>query len=185
MKLVEADAEGPPGEEDAVARPTPPRPERRRVVVSLGFTVAVLVGTVFTIYAVFPARHNYLVTAALEEHRRDAPWQLEAPAPAELRAWTLGFLDLAAPLPEASADIVAVGARRVELLNRPAAVVRYRIEGGEVTMVVQRARDLAARRVSRVDGRDRVVSWRRGAWSVAAVGPEVSAEVWTARVGAP
>jgi len=52
MKLVEAESTG-PVEGDA-ALVTPPRPPHRRVSVSLVFTLTVLVGTVVTIYAMFP-----------------------------------------------------------------------------------------------------------------------------------
>jgi hypothetical protein len=185
MKLVEADAEGPQVAEDEAPRPTPPRPERRRVVVSLGFTVAVLLGTVVTIYAVFPARHNYLATAATDAHHETAAWQVAQPTVDELRAWFAGALGDEVPLPDAASDVAVVGVRRVELLNRLAAVVRYQIGGSDVTMVIQRARDPAARRVSRTEGDDHVESWRTGKWSIAAVGPAATAPAWGPRVGAP
>jgi hypothetical protein len=183
MKLVEADAEGPQVAEDEAPRPTPPRPERRRVMVSLGFTVAVLLGTVVTIYAVFPARHNYLATAAIDAHHEVATWQVAQPTTDMLRVWALGILGDEVPLPAAAPDLVVVGARRIELLNRPAAVVRYQIGGSDVTMVIQRARDPAARRVSRTEGGDHVESWRTGKWSIAAAGPDATAAAWAPRVG--
>ena len=153
-------------------------------MVSLGFTVAVLLGTVVTIYAVFPARHNYLATAATEAHHASDGWQVAAPTTDMLRVWALGILGEEVPLPAAAPDLAVVGARRVELLNRPAAVIRYRIADSDVTMVIQRSRDPGARRVSRSEGGDHVESWRRGKWSIAAVGPDATAAAWAPRVGA-
>jgi hypothetical protein len=184
MKLVEADAEGPQIAESDVARPTPPRPERRRVVVSLGFTLAVLIGTVVTIYTVFPERHDHLATAALESHRAgDTDWQLEAPGAAELRGWTLALLEQAPPLPALGDDLSVLGARPVELLKRPAAVIRYRIGSDEVTLVVQRTR--IEHRAERQDGDELVTVWQRGAWTYGAVGPHATRSSWAPRVGAP
>ena len=60
MKLIEAESTGPVEGDEALV--TPPRPPRRRVSVSLLFTLTVLIGTVVTIYAMFPARHNVLMT---------------------------------------------------------------------------------------------------------------------------
>jgi hypothetical protein len=185
MKLVEADAEGPQVAEDEAPRPTPPRPERRRVVVSLGLTVGVLLGTVVTIYAVFPARRNYMATAATEAHHETATWEVARPTADMLRVWALGALGTEPPLPPASADVVAIGARRVELLNRPAAVVRYQVGTSDVTLIIQRTRDPAARRVSRTENGDHVESWRKGKWSIAAVGPDATADDWAPRMGAP
>jgi len=75
MKLVEAESTG-PVEGDA-ALVTPPRPPHRRVSVSLLFTLTVLIGTVVTIYAVFPARHNLLLTQAIARHREaSSTWDL-------------------------------------------------------------------------------------------------------------
>ena len=185
MKLVEADAEGPAESSEAIARPTPPRPERRRVMVSLGFTIAILVGTVVTIYAVFPARHDHLATAAVEEHRKDGDFELTRPAPAELRAWSLALLGGSAPLPAPTADVVTVGARRLTLLKQPVAVVRYRIGSDDVTFLVERLRDAGQRRLSRREDDLRVEAWRLALWTCAAVGPEASAATWMPRVGVP
>ncbi|HEU4732679.1 MAG TPA: hypothetical protein VFT22_32510, partial [Kofleriaceae bacterium] len=144
MKLVEAESTG-PVEGDA-ALVTPPRPPHRRVSVSLVFTLTVLVGTVVTIYAMFPARNNVLVTEALERHRDASPaWDLVAPGPAELRAWAIGVVGKDPPLPgegTASGPPV-VGAARLQILNRAAALIRIRIGGDEVTYLVQHARGIA------------------------------------------
>jgi hypothetical protein len=186
MKLVESDAVGPAAIEEAPPHPTPPRPEHRRVAISFLFTLAVLVGTVVTVYTVFPARHNIVVTTALEEHRR-APqtFQLEHPTAERLQTWALGVLDgpVVLPMPRAGLDVV--GARPIEILNRRAAVVRYRIGDAEITLVVQRARDMPKRRVSRADGDDQVEGWRVQKWTFVAVGPAASAAAWKPALGVP
>src|SRR5215210_7768959 len=86
MKLVEPEAEGPiEGEEPIV---TAPRPPHRRVSVSFLFTLTVLIGTVVAIYVVFPARHNLILTEAIEQHREtEVQWDIAAPSAAELRLW--------------------------------------------------------------------------------------------------
>src|SRR6476469_3626942 len=110
MHLIEAEATGPiEGDTPLV---TPPRPPHRRVSVSLLFTLTVLIGTVVAIYLVFPARHNRLMTEAIEHHRDPAPaWDLTAPTAPELRAWSIGLLGKEPPLPAAGAKIL--GAARL------------------------------------------------------------------------
>src|SRR5262249_33119396 len=114
MKLVEAEATGPVEGEDAIV--TPPRPPHRRASGSLLFTLSVLVGTVVTIYVVFPARHGVLVTEAIEHHREVSPaWDLAAPSPAELRAWAIGAAGKDVPLPPGELEVI--GARKIDILN--------------------------------------------------------------------
>jgi len=185
MKLVDADTERPEDEEE-VARPTPPRPERRRVVVSLGLTIAVLAGTVVTIYSVFPERHNQLVSRAVESHQRGEPhWQLEAPSPGELDAWAVALLGDGVPVPRPAGGSALIGARPVEIVNRAAGLVRYRIGGSEVTFAVMRSPVIAARRVSRRAGDLQIEAWRLGPWSCVAVGPAATSAEWRPAVGAP
>jgi hypothetical protein len=186
VKLVDTDQEGPKEIEEAPPHATPPRPEHRRVAVSFLFTLVVLVGTVVTVYTVFPARHNVLVTAALTEHRRSAPeWELDRPRPAELSSWAVGVLGGRPPIPEATSGIQVVGARAIDVLDRRAAVIDYRLGGADVTYVVQRAHDVPPRRVSRDDGDDRVESWRAKQWTIVVVGPTGSAEMWAPFMGVP
>src|SRR5262245_22649562 len=117
MHLVEPEEVG-PIEGDA-ALVTPPRPPHRRVSVSLLFTLSVLIGTVVTIYLVLPARHNVLLTAAIERHREtDVSWERQEPTPGEARAWALGILGKDVPLPDGATRII--GVRRVEVLHRSA-----------------------------------------------------------------
>jgi hypothetical protein len=177
MKLVEPEAEGPvEGEEPIV---TPPRPPHRRVSVSLLFTLSVLIGTVVTIYVVFPARRYVLVTAALEQHRAaNAPWELAAPTPAELRAWAIGVAGRGAPLPNAIDRERIIGARRVRVLERDAALVRIAIDRDEITYVVQHARGVTAHDEERDDGDLHAVEWRSGGFSCVAVGPAATAKSW-------
>ncbi len=175
MKLVEAESVGPVEGDDALI--TPPRPPHRRVSVSLLFTLSVLIGTVVTIYTVFPARHNVLVTEALEQHRDPSPvWDLQAPSAGELRAWTIGVVGKDVPLPAAP----ALGARRIEILKRHAALVRFKIGNDEVTYIVEHAARIAPEHSERHDGDLRAIAWPRGAFVCVGVGPDASAAAWLA-----
>lgn len=181
MKLVEAESTGPVEGDDALV--TPPRPPHRRVSVSLLFTLTVLVGTVVTIYAAFPARNNVLVTAALEYHRETNPtWDLAAPNPAELRAWLIGVVGKDVPLPGdgTAAAPAIIGARRLEILNRSAALIRVRVGDDDVTYLVQHARGIAPERSERSDGSLRAVAWRKGPFTIVAVGADATAASWRA-----
>ncbi|MEM9488407.1 MAG: hypothetical protein AAGC55_04645 [Myxococcota bacterium] len=201
MKLVESELPAPGREPDPVG--TPPRPERRRVSVSLLLTASVLVGTVVTVYSVFPARDNLLLTRALELHDEPPPFQLERPTRAELGAWATAVFDRNGPdLPwptwdGARAEIL--GAARIAILRRPVAVVRYRVyltedrpsgssDGQaadtplavELTVLMQGARDAPPRAHDRSDGGHRVLSWRSGRWTLVAVGPDSTSQHWLA-----
>jgi hypothetical protein len=181
MKLVEAESTG-PVEGDA-ALVTPPRPPHRRVSVSLVFTLTVLVGTVVTIYAMFPARHNVLMTEAITRHGETNPtWDLAAPSPDVLRAWMIGAVGKGAPLPgEGTAvSVTVIGARRLEILNRAAALLRLRIGEDEVTYLVQHARGIAPERSERIDGPLRAVAWRKGRFTLVAVGTDATEASWRA-----
>lgn len=180
MKLVEAESTGPVEGDDALV--TPPRPPHRRVSVSLLFTLTVLIGTVVSIYLAFPARNNVLVTEAIELHGDAHPgWDLTAPDVAQLRAWSIGAVGKEAPLPgDGAAAPEIVGARRIEILNRVAAMVRLRVEGDDVTYLVQHARGIAPDLSERLDGAVRAVAWRKGPYIVVAVGPDATAARWRA-----
>jgi hypothetical protein len=186
VKLVEAEATG-PVEGDA-AQVTPPRPPHRRVSVSLLFTLTVLIGTVVTIYGVFPVRNNVLVTEAVARHRDASPtWELVAPDPAVLHGWLIGVVGKGVPLPSTGAVIrpAVLGARRLPILNRAAALIRFRVAGDEVSYLVQHARGIAPDHSERIDGELRAVAWRRGPFTVVAVGPDASAASWRAALHAP
>ncbi|HMG23293.1 MAG TPA: hypothetical protein VK607_18290 [Kofleriaceae bacterium] len=186
MKLVEAESTG-PVEGDA-ALVTPPRPPHRRVSVSLVFTLTVLVGTVVTIYAMFPARHNVLMTEAIAHHGDPgAAWDLAAPGPDALRAWLIGAVGVDAPLPGdgSRGSIAVIGARQLDILNRTAALIRVRIGDDDVSYLVQRARGIAPEGAERVDGALRAVAWRSGRFTVVAVGPDASATSWRAVLHPP
>jgi len=201
VKLVEAESTG-PVEGDA-ALVTPPRPPHRRVSVSLVFTLTVLVGTVVTIYAMFPARHNLLMTEAIAHHRDPgAAWDLTTPTRDALRAWMIGAIGKDAPLPGAAATVI--GARQLDILNRTAALIRLRIGEDEVTYLVQRARGIAPEGGERIEhsetgggdpdgaaggaghnapgihGALRAVAWRSGRFTVVAVGADATAAHWRA-----
>ncbi len=162
MKLVEADAEGPSAEEPIV---TPPRPEKRRVSISLLFTLSVLIATVVSIYVVFPARNNELISAAIDTHQRPPAWDLTAPSEPELRAWLLAAVGKDAPLPA----LPALGAASIEVLRRPTAVIRYRLPSGELTYLIQRVHSASPRTTLRVAEGLRAVQWREGKWLLVGV----------------
>ena len=175
MKLVEAEATGPVEGEDAIV--TPPRPPHRRVSVSILFTLSVLIGLVVTIYVVFPARHGVLVTEAIDRHRDVAPaWDLAAPSPGELRAWAIGAAGKDVPLPPGEVEVI--GARKIDILNRRAVLVRIRVGGDEVTYLVQHARGLPPEEAERSDGDLKAVEWKSGPYSCIAVGPAATAASW-------
>ena len=175
MKVVEAEVTGPVEGEDAVV--TPPRPLHRRVSVSLLFTLSVLIGTVVTIYSVFPARHIVMMSEAIARHRdTQATWDLAAPPQSELRAWAIGVVGKDVPLPPA--DLPVIGARRVELLKRHVAIVRVKVGDDEVTYAVQHSRSAAPEHGDRVDGDLHAVSWHQGKFSCVAVGPDKSSRTW-------
>lgn len=179
MHLVEAEDVGPiEGDAPAV---TPPRPPHRRVSVSLVFTLSVLTGLVVAIYTLLPLRHDEIITVALREHRASASaWDLTSPTPAELRAWTIGVVGKDVP---ALADgMTILGARRIEIVHRPAALVRAQIHGEPVTLVIQHSRGIAPERIERDEGDLRALSWRRERFRFVAVGSSTTAATWSAAV---
>jgi hypothetical protein len=167
MHLVEPEEVGPIEGDDP--RITPPRPPHRRVSVSLLFTLSVLIGLVVTIYLALPARHNVLLTAAIEKHRDPGEgWDLDKPSQAELRAWAIGVVGKDPPLPEAA---TVIGAKRVSVLKRDAALMRLQIGADQVTYLVQNARGMPPKHDDKEDGDLRATAWRRGKFTVVAVGP--------------
>lgn len=177
MNLVEAEETG-PVEGDAPLV-TPPRPPHRRVSVSLLFTLTVLIGTVVAIYLRFPARHNQLMTEAMASHAEAEPtWDLVSPSPAELRAWAIGVVGKDPPLPAPAAKVL--GARRLTIFSRDAAVIGTEVSGQKVTYFVQRAQGMAPEHAERTDGETRGVSWRTGPYTCIAVGPAASVPAWRA-----
>ncbi|HEX5063280.1 MAG TPA: hypothetical protein VFV99_28080 [Kofleriaceae bacterium] len=175
MHLVEPEEVGPIEGDDQVV--TPPRPPHRRVSVSLLFTLSVLIGLVVTIYLVLPARHNVLVTEAIERHREPGAWDLEAPTMPELRAWTIGVVGKDVPLP---ADVTAViGARRVEVLNRDGALMRLKLGSDEISYIVQKGRGIAPQHNEKHDDLH-ATAWRCGKYNCVAVGPQASSSTWLA-----
>ena len=190
MKLIETDADRPEDEVDPPPVATPPRPEKRSAYASLIFTACVLIGTVATIYSVFPARKHETIYATLRNHRDPNPtWNLPAPSRTELEAWSGGVLGARPPLPEAGADLTALGARRLDVRHRPGIYVRFALgDGGvayQVSYVVQHAGDAPAGRTTRHDGDVQLESWRDGEWTCIAVGPTDKAELWKPRIGVP
>lgn len=174
MKLVDADAE------DPVAPPPPPpkpRLDKRRVSVSFLFTMAVLIGCVVAVFTLFPSRHNHIADVALAAHRADEPWDVDHPDAATLTAWAKGAVGRDPPVP-AAPGLVPIGARTITILRRPAAVIRYQAGADQVTVLLQRARDLQSRTLHEDRGGDRVEAWRHGAWTIIAVGPAATVATW-------
>ena len=135
-----------------------------------------LIGLVVTIYLALPARHNVLVTAAIENHREPGEgWDLDKPTAPELRAWSIGVVGKDAPLPDAT---LVIGAKRVQVLRRDAALIRLQIGSDEVSYLVQNARGMAPKHDQKDDGDLRASAWRRGKFTVVAVGPASSAAAW-------
>ena len=176
MKVVEAEITGPVEGEDAVV--TPPRPLHRRVSVSLLFTLTVLVGTVVTIYSVFPARHGVLVDVAIAQHTEAPAWDLVGPSPDALHGWAIGVVGKNVPLP----NLPVIGAKKVELLKRHVAVMRLRVGTDEVTYAVQHSRSASPEHVDRVDGDLRAVAWHTGSFACVAVGPNATSATWLPQV---
>ena len=177
MHLVEPEEVGPIEGDDP--RVTPPRPPHRRVSVSLMFTLSVLIGLVVTIYLVLPARHNVLLTEAIARHRdSDVTWDLDAPSLGELRAWTIGLFGKDVPLPKDGISVI--GARRVRVLNRDAALIRLQVGGDQVTYVVQKTRGIQPKQEDKREGELRATTWRRGKYVCVGVGPHGSSSTWLA-----
>lgn len=184
MRLVEADTEGPRDDIDAEA-PTPPRPEHRRVSRSLIFTLVVLTSIVATVYVVFPERHNALMSVVIEADSEEVDFEIANPTRAELVAWSVALLGKDVPWPEHRDDVELVGVKSLRILRRPVALVRYRIAGQRVTVLVQRPRDAVPRKHwRRVDGK-LAISWRAHRFTMTAIGPAESADNWGGYLGAP
>lgn len=182
MKLVDTDADVSEQREHPPIRVTASRPEKRRAAVSLLFTVGILAGTVIAVFAIFPARHNQVITSALAAHRHPGNWDLVAPDHAALVAWATAILGHQPPVPDAP----VVGARRLDIFKRGGAVVRYRIGADEVTYFVQKSRDLEERRIRKKDKDDVVIEqWQNDEWTVVAIGPIASADAWRPVLGVP
>jgi hypothetical protein len=146
------------------------------VSVSLLFTLSVLIGTVVTIYTVFPARHGVLMSEAIARHRDPGAWDLAAPPPAEVRAWAIGVVGKDVPLPPA--DLPIIGAKRIDLLKRHVALLRVKVGADEVTYAVQHSRSAAPEDGDREDGDLRAVSWHKGSFACVVVGPKSAATAW-------
>ncbi len=178
MKLVETDTP----HEEPESEVTPPRPEHRRVAVSALLTISVLTATVVTIYLVFPKRNNQLMTRAFEFHRSDAAFDLNKPKQQELATFALGVLGKV-PFPEGKHEILGVTATRI--LSYPAVMVRYKVGGRPVSLVVSRARDTVPRRYRRTKGAFKIESWRKQEWTFVAVGAAERPDDWHAAMGVP
>ena len=84
------------------------------------------------------------------------------------------------PLPGEAAPVppVVIGARRLTLFHREAALIRLRIGGDEITYLVQHARGIAPDRSERQDGDLHAMAWRKDPFTIVAVGPDATAASW-------
>jgi hypothetical protein len=181
MHLVEAEAVGPiEGDAPLV---TPPRPPHRRVSVSFLFTLSILIGTVVAIYMLLPARHDLMVTEAIDHHRNSGSWDLENPSAPELRGWAIGVVGKGVPLPPGTAHVI--GARRLQILKRGAALIRLQLGTDEVTYLVAHARGIAPEHVKRDDGDLHAEEIRRGKFAIVGVGPAASSQTWVPQLLGP
>jgi len=175
MKLIESDAEGPIVEESTT---TPPRPEKRRVSISLLFTLAVLVGTVVTIYTLLPARNQILVTEAFAGHRRDrTTFDVVGPTGGELQAWTTGALGKQVPM-FAMPGAAPLAAAVITIHRRNASLVRSRVGTEEFTVLMQHAQGWAPESAERDDGELHASLKRVGPWTVVTVGLKATMATW-------
>ena len=175
MHLVEAEDVGPiEGEEPVVL---PPRPPHRRVSVSFVFTVSVLIGTVVAIYLLLPARHDLLVTEAIEHHRDGGPWEIESPSEDALKGWTIAVVGKDAPMPPPGTHVV--GARQLVILKRRTALIRLQVGDDQVSYLVAHARGIQSERISRDDGDVHAEQRVKGKWTVVAVGPTATEKAWS------
>ncbi|MBA3540376.1 MAG: hypothetical protein H0T79_12240 [Deltaproteobacteria bacterium] len=172
MKLAEAEVVGPPEHEGDSEVITPPRPPHRRVSISLIFTLTVLIGTVVAIYKVFPARHNVLLTEAATLHRQPPAWELVAPTPQALHGWVARVVgeDVALPSDTLSPSPKVIGARRIEILDRDAAVFRVELAGEPLTYIVQQSRTISPEHTESDTGGLHAVATRRGSYTIVVVG---------------
>jgi hypothetical protein len=152
--------------------------------VSLLLSFGVLVAIVLCVYLVFPHRDQEALTQAVAEHRSDAPFDLARPSAAELSAWSNGVMGGEVPWPQAP-GLEIVGARSAQIMKRRAALARYVAAGVQVTLIVQRNREMPPRTRRKEAGGDLVVSWRRGKWTYVAVGTAAAQDRWKPLVGAP
>jgi hypothetical protein len=130
---------------------------------------------------VLPAPHTVLHPVAIDPHRdTEVAWDLDAPSHAELRAWAIGVVGKGVPLPHDANQVL--GARRVEVLNRDAALMRLQVGTDQVTYLVQHARGIAPKRDTKDDGELRATAWRNGKFTCVAVGPQTSTTAWLAAI---
>lgn len=183
MKLVETEYEHVADLDVDVEAVTLPRPERRRVHLSLIVTLAVLVATVTTIYLVFPPRVDTLQDAAIDFQLEPGEFDLIEPSQIELEAWSVGLVGPGVPWPPLEGRIV--GAQSIKVLHRRTAAVRVRVGEGYATLFATRAVEAPPR--TRRKKRDDLfcVSYRRGHWMLVAAGPQESAPEWLHVLGAP
>ncbi|MBT8494992.1 MAG: hypothetical protein KJO07_18225 [Deltaproteobacteria bacterium] len=173
MKLVESDVPDMP-----TGDVPKPRPPRRRVAVSLLFTLSVLVATVVAVYVVFPARHNEALAIAIESHRDPEPYELDKPSRGEVLAWSIGVHAKRVPWPELDRDVVLVGAYGLRIFRQPTSVLRLEVGGQPVTLMALKVRDTPRRKRRLVDDELIAQKWRVKKWTFIAVGPRDIADRW-------
>ena len=81
--------------------------------------------------------------------------------------------------------LVLEGATRLEILRKAAAMVRYRAGADVVTVVAMVPWDAPPRVIEVADGPELAVWWRKGRWTMIAVGPAATQSAWRKLIGAP
>lgn len=152
---------------------------------SLIFTLVVLTSIVATVYTVFPERHNELMSVVVEAHAEELEFEISKPTRAELVAWSVALLGKDVPWPEHRDDVRLVGVKALQILRRPAALVRYEIAGERVTLLVQRPRDAVPRKHWRRVNGNLALSWRANKFTFTAIGPIATADNWGRYLGVP
>jgi hypothetical protein len=184
MKLIETDLR--PSKQRAAAQVvTPPRPEHRRAYVSFMFTFSVLAATVTAVYTIFPKRDNELLTVALALHEGPGKLIHLGASYSELTSWGEAVIGVDPPFPQPSPDLEVVGVNLVTILNRPVAMVRYRIDHEEVSLFLLQAYVSPPRRFHRFRGDEFAILWRNGRYTLIAVGGANTVDHWQRAIGAP
>lgn len=177
----------------AARLPSVPNLPRRQVYTSLSLTICLLLGTVGLVYWLFPERDHVFETRAFAAHTTPGPWELVEPSLGALHAWAHSIFDDGmpqmaqrfedAPLPTQGASVL--GARMETLLGRPTAIVRYRLDDAETTLLFQRARGVGPGPYHETIDGTHIETWRHGGWTMTVVGTEASVRRLRALLATP
>lgn len=179
MKLVETDVTH---EEDVFSESrTQPRPEHRRVYVSLLLTFSVLATTVGVVYGVFPQREKELIHAVVAFHTAPpSEFALSGVSDTKLSGWVESTMTASVSLPSTSENFKLFGARTVSISRKPVIHVNYRLKGYTVSLFVLRSRGALPREFHEYETEWAIRSWRDGRFTLIGVGPRENQSEWLA-----